>query len=152
MHLVVARDAMAARIEHQRRAANATRIGNGDGRRTPDDPHAVLARDACQKILLRSGTVRFPRGDLVDAARTEYSEILRQQHELRAATRSFGDVRLDGCKIRFDIATGNGLHCGDPKALHAHFWVDSAGTAAVAGLRPTRSTTGSDQLPLTTYS
>ena len=112
----------------------------------------MLARDACQKILLRSGTVRFARGDLVDAARTEYSEILRQQHELRAATRSFRDVRLDRGKIRFDIATGNGLHRGDPKALHAHFLLGSSGTAAVAGPRPTRSTTGSDQLPLTAYS
>ena len=103
----------------------------GDAPPTTHTP--VLARDACQKILLRPGAVRFPRGDLVGAARTEYSEILRQQHKLRAATRGFGDVRLDRGKIRPDIAAGNGLHRGDPKALDAHCLLGSSGTAAVAG-------------------
>ena len=151
MHLVVARDTPAARIENQRRAANARRIGNRDRRRAPDDPHAVLAGDTCQKVLLRPGAVRFPRGDLVDAARAEYSEILRQQHKLRAAARSFGDHRRDRGKILADVAAGNGLHRGNPKVLGAHSLVVCAGTAALAG-RPVRSTMGSDQLPLTAYS
>ena len=94
--------------------------------------------------------------DLVGGARAEDAEVFGQQDELRALLLGRDDQRLDRGQIGIDVAAGHRLHRGHAHAVSAaraaHCGAGSgllAEAAAGAGNLPSRSTTGSDQLPVT---
>ncbi len=155
--LVVARNPLSLRIEYQRCAAHPHRIGGGDRHGAADQPQLLLARHARQKVLLQTVAVGLARIHLVGGARAEDAEVLGQQDQRGALLPCRDDQRLDRGQVRLDVAAGDRLHRGHAHALGAargaHCGAGSGliaeAAAGAGGNLPSRSTTGSDQLPVT---
>src|SRR6185369_17547005 len=95
MDLVVAGNLLAVRIEYQRSAAHPRRVGRSDRHGAADQPQPLLARDARQKVLLRTVAVGLTRIDLVSGPGAEDAEVFGQQDERGALLSCRDDQRLD---------------------------------------------------------
>src|SRR4029079_4185737 len=143
VHLVVARDAPAAVVEHQARAPDAVRVVAGDGCGAANDPHPIRPRRLRQEILDRARAVAFAHLHLVGLVAADDVEVLGQGDEARALLRSLRDQPAGCLEVRPDLRARDHLDGRDARPAQGWtIWLGGAGLKS-------RATLGSAQPPLT---
>src|SRR2546423_5720884 len=146
MHLVVARDAPPAVVDHQAGAADARTIGACERCSAADQPEAMLARAAREELLNRAAPVGLGERDFVALVTADTVEVLRQRHEPRAGGGRGGDQAAGRGQVGGELGRRNHLHGGDARLAHGVLASEADGATV------SFTTLGSAQLPLTSNS
>ena len=143
MDLVVARDALAVRIDEQRGVRHAPRRVTLDDRGAAEDPHAELARGVAQELLNRPRAVGLRHTQLVGIAQADEREVLRQAGKLRAGVLGLAQKAARRLQVFLDAVTRGHLNCSN--CTHS---LGASAVAVAASALLIRSTVGLSQLPV----
>ncbi len=112
MNFVVARNALAACIEHQRGGGDAA-IGCPHGRGSRDDPQAEIASRRRHGILYWPAAVCFTDCTLICVCKSHEREVLGQRCENGAPIAGLLQQIARLLEIRGYVRTGRHLNCGN---------------------------------------
>ncbi len=112
MNLVVARDTLAARVEHERRRGDSP-VRRRDRHRASHDPQPEIARGRSHRILDGAAAIGFADGALVSVLQTHECEVLGQRGQRSASITRLRQEFTRLLEIRGDVRSGRHLDCGN---------------------------------------